>query len=255
MAVVVAYDIYRECAEGRLEGLADCKLAKTVSFHRFREKLAKQMLKYDPRHRNYPGDEYFRVSTQQRIRDRTPPRSRSRSPANGSGNRTVISSSSSVTSQQIKTADQRLCGDLTKITEHGLSLVKLPKRAHKVCVVCGKNCYHKCKKCGVALHKPPSGEGEKACFYHWHNALFYGLAKSDYKMAGTKRKDYEFPTAEVIAEHANGIKKLREQGPIIAEDGDNAEEDSVSEMEGSVVADSAQVGDVYVRNGQELGII
>ena len=64
MAVVVAYDIYKECCDGLMRA-GEWKIEKPVSFHLFREKLAKQMLRYNPRDRKYVGDERFRTSTQQ----------------------------------------------------------------------------------------------------------------------------------------------------------------------------------------------
>lgn len=157
MAVAVAHDPHLERAQGQLEGAADCKLNEVVSFHRFREKLAKQMLKCDPRDGNWAGDENFRVATQQQMRDRTPSRSCSRSPATRSSNSTVTLAGSA-TGDHLPAGNKRLCDNLTKLTQHGLSLVELPKRAHKVCVVCGRNCCHLSKNCGVGVQKPPSGE-------------------------------------------------------------------------------------------------
>ena len=55
LAVVVAYDMYLEVAEGNLRG--EWKLDEPMSFWRFHEKLAEGMLKYKPSARKYPGDE------------------------------------------------------------------------------------------------------------------------------------------------------------------------------------------------------
>jgi len=63
LAIVTAYDMYLECAESNVN--PDWKVKKPVSFHHFQERLAVQMLTYDPRKREYPGDEKFRISTQQ----------------------------------------------------------------------------------------------------------------------------------------------------------------------------------------------
>jgi len=41
------------------------KVERPASFHRFCEKLARQMLNCDPTQRKHPGDEKFRVSTRQ----------------------------------------------------------------------------------------------------------------------------------------------------------------------------------------------
>jgi hypothetical protein len=63
MAIVVAYDMYKEAAKGTLN--PDWKVEKPVSFFVFREELARSMLQYTPTARNYPGDSFVRVSTQQ----------------------------------------------------------------------------------------------------------------------------------------------------------------------------------------------
>jgi len=62
LAVTTAYDMYLECAEGKLNN--DWKVTP-VSFHRFREKHGLQMMQYDPRHWQHLGDDRFRVCTQQ----------------------------------------------------------------------------------------------------------------------------------------------------------------------------------------------
>ena len=61
LAVVVAYDIYLELASGNVT--SEWKVDKPVSFHRFREKLALQMLSYTPTTMKYPGDEKARAVT------------------------------------------------------------------------------------------------------------------------------------------------------------------------------------------------
>ena len=72
MAVVVAYDMYLECCEGLMRA-GEWKVETPVDFHRFREKLATQMLLYSPQQRKYPGDEYFRSCTQESKRKRKVP--------------------------------------------------------------------------------------------------------------------------------------------------------------------------------------
>ena len=69
MTAVVAYDMYLECSEGKLDEtwkLVDEKgNPNPVDFHVFRETLARQMLGYDPKKCKYMGDEKFRDSTKQ----------------------------------------------------------------------------------------------------------------------------------------------------------------------------------------------
>lgn len=187
-----------------------------MSFHRFREKLARQQLAHDPRNRCHPGDEFFRVSAQQPIGRRPP--SRSRSPARSNGSNTSVATQSTVSSEQLDSVSGRLCGDLSPFIAHGLSTKKMQKRAHRVCAVCGKPARHICAPCkdhkhkdGVPLHKPPTATGEPTCFHQHHNTLFHGLAKDDTGLTGTKLKDHCCPTQDTIAEHGNAIKRLWQQ--------------------------------------------
>jgi hypothetical protein len=67
--VVVAYDIYLELLESKLDDtwkLVDAKgKPNPIDFHVFRETLARQMLAYDQKKCKYMGDEKFRDSTKQ----------------------------------------------------------------------------------------------------------------------------------------------------------------------------------------------
>ena len=61
IAIVVAYDMYLEVCEGKLR--PQWAIKKPVDFHRFREKLALQMLQYSPKADKYPGDDQLRDFT------------------------------------------------------------------------------------------------------------------------------------------------------------------------------------------------
>jgi hypothetical protein len=58
MGLAVAYDMYKECAEGGLD--PDWKVSKPVSYHKFHDSLSRQMLQWDPAHQLYPGDKNMR---------------------------------------------------------------------------------------------------------------------------------------------------------------------------------------------------
>jgi len=47
-----------------------------------------------------------------------------------------------------------------------------------------------------------------ACFYHYHNTSFFGLAKNDHKLLGKRNCDFEFPTQEATLDHRKEIKKI-----------------------------------------------
>ena len=68
LAVVVAYDMYLECAEGDLAPA--WKMEKPMDFWSFREKKSEQMLQYKPTRRKYPGDGNMRAGTQQSQKER-----------------------------------------------------------------------------------------------------------------------------------------------------------------------------------------
>ena len=185
MAVVVAYDIYLECCDGLMRA-GEWRTENPVSFYRFREKLSMQMLQYTPDHRKYPGDERFRTSTQQH-------KSRRAISWDVSSGTYVSESGFPVKKSDVLQAHgNRLCGDLTELLKHLKSVRTNPNRNSKVCVACGKDCYHCCFECvgpdgkkGVAMHVRPCSkkgkDGEIPCFYHYHDTNSFGLARNDWK--------------------------------------------------------------------------
>ena len=62
LAVLVAWDMYREITEGTLD--PDWADSHPMNYYAFRDVLSKQMLEYAPASRKFPGDELMRVSTQ-----------------------------------------------------------------------------------------------------------------------------------------------------------------------------------------------
>ena len=212
MAVVIAYDIYKECSMGLMRA-GEWKVEKPVDFHRFREKLAVQMLQYSPQNRKYVGDEKFRVSTAQHKARRTC----TTTTQDGLSNSRSSSSATSVTSESIKEASgRRLCGDLCPLIEHVSSVKKIPNRNKKVCVVCGKDCYHVCMLCvgedgknGVAMHSVGQKTGGIPCILQYHNTGYFGLAKADYRMNGNgKKRDWSQPTEDDQQQHYKKIRRV-----------------------------------------------
>lgn len=126
-----------------------------------------------------------------------------------------MATSSSVTTEQLQSADTRLCGDPSKFIERGKGMLKIKKRAPGVCAVCGKPSCRICTLCkdpkhkdGVPPQKPPTSSDKPTCFCQCHNTLFCGLAKRNTALAGTKRKDCACPTDQAIADHRDTIKRL-----------------------------------------------
>lgn len=221
MAVVVAYDIYLECCDGLMRA-GKWKQKKPVDFYRFREKLALQMLTYTPEDRKYLGDEKFRASTTQH---------KARRPvwSQHSSSRSTSSDSTLSHEEAIKkSTGKRLCGDLRPLIDHLSTVTTLPNRNAKVCVVCGKLCYHCCMKCvgpdgkvGVAMHASHSlsnkGDGDDAsgpdvaCFFHHHNTQYFGLTRNDYKIAGINKVDWKRPSPTQVQEHSRKVRRVLEQ--------------------------------------------
>jgi len=214
LALVVAYDIYKECCEGKMQE-GKWRIKKLVSFYRFREKLACQMMEYSPTNRKYPGDEKFRVSTQQHKARRALQTSLS-----SSSNGTMTSNAGNLSKQDFDNNQKRLCGDLTPLYPHIEHCVPIPNKGHKVCVVCGEMAYHVCMECvgpdgnkGVALHvkaggKHTANKTSTPCFFHYHNTSFFGLAKNDHCLIGKRKRDYSFPTEEEMIEHRKITKNI-----------------------------------------------
>jgi len=218
LAITVAYDIYKEVASGVLDD--QCK-ADVCSFYDFRQKLALQMLHYDPRELKYPGDERMRVCTKQCKAKRAIALSNASVVSSHLSLAGVRTTSNGLSREDFEAQKSRLCGDITPLYDHVKHVQPIANRSSKKCVVCGQDCYFVCMKCkgpdgkyGVAMHKNDSKTGSAnntgvSCFYHHHNKTFFGLAKNDYKLVGSKRKrDYHFPTETEMAKHRKEVNKL-----------------------------------------------
>jgi len=65
--------------------------------------------------------------------------------------------------------------------------------------------------CGEAMHRFPSKPSKKGgaismpCFCHHHNTSFFGPSKRDAPVAGTRIKDWLFPSAQQIVNHRNDV--------------------------------------------------
>jgi hypothetical protein len=220
LAVVVAYDMYLECCEGKLN--AEWKIEKPLNFWSFRENLSEQMLAYKPTHRRYPGDQNMMsthrgttTTSSSSIRGRGRP-SRSQSPASD------VTPIGRVTKEQLTLQSKRrattgqpphsrLCGDLTHIQQHINSAVTALKRP-KVCAVCGEPAYSKCGLCDVTLHhfsKRGANAGAE-CYLLYHSDAFFGLAKQDATLVKKRKQDWVFPTNAAKRGNATYIRRLGE---------------------------------------------
>ena len=65
LTIVIAYDMYLEVAEGKLD--SDLRSVYPVDFWTFQNMLSVQILEYNPKNQHYLGDNAMQVCTKQRI--------------------------------------------------------------------------------------------------------------------------------------------------------------------------------------------
>jgi hypothetical protein len=221
MGLAVAYDMYKECAEGGLD--PEWKVDKLVSYHKFHDSLSRQMLQWDPAHQLYPGDNNMRkvkqLNKSQRVRKK-----RRAFELNGYEDSVSIDEYK----KSKKGPNPRLCGNLSAFRCHANGIVKQGtggrgKGALK-CVVCNTRTYTSCGLClspqandNDGRHPPlcffPSkGPGVgNSCFLDYHNDVFFGLAKKDCNSVVTKREaEWVAPNGAKRDEHAKYMAEFME---------------------------------------------
>ena len=213
-AIVSAYDIYLECCEGKID--PQWVIKKPVGFHRFREKLAIQMLNYIPAQLKYNGDSKCRAATQL-------PKKRRR-------NQTTSTSTSSVSTELVQQESERICGDLAQLHGHIASVWSLGKSG-RLCAFCGKKCHQQCGRCDVPLHYHSTPDGmDVPCFFIYHDIGSCGLAKGDCKAVGTPKKSWKLSSRTEINSNRKALKTMLSSNnnpstPADSNDGNNDNED------------------------------
>jgi hypothetical protein len=208
MAVVVAYDIYIELAEGKVD--LDWKVDKPLDFYTFRETLARQMLSYTPKDVKYLGDELFRLVTQSTKAKRAPSPPLPALIAEGAITTTAAGINGTVL--VTKKAKKRLCGFVGNLAEHYDSCNTMEEKGKKLtCVFCGKPTYQFCGLCGSAMHKYPQDDGQSSCFFHWHDTGCFGLARDDWKITNKRMKEWKYPTMAEMKANEQQMMQLSKQ--------------------------------------------
>lgn len=211
LAIVVAYDVYKECCEGTLD---PSWKAVPVDFHIFRERLAKQMLTYCPSNLKYKGDETFRVSTQIPKARRRKRSSAGVSSASSSTHPSVCSTyitSSGINREILDDAKGRVCGFLDDLLEHERACIRIPGRKHLMCQCCGKQAYFRCMLCPgqPPIHMSIPDGRTNSCFVHYHNAASLGVWRGDWKLKQqSKRRDWVYPTESSLRESSRQMERL-----------------------------------------------
>lgn len=195
LAIVMAYDIYLECCEGKLD--PTWKVNNPVNFHRFRKKLGLQQLLYNPADKKYPGDEKLRAFTM------IPKKRR----------HALLSLPPSTCSPSIQSmvndemAKGRLCGDLAQLNRHVGSVWLLGKNKRK-CVICSERCHQVCGLCDAALHYHSKEEGVLVpCFFLYHETGFVGLGKRVWASLGSPKTDWKMADDGTISNNRKSIKR------------------------------------------------
>jgi hypothetical protein len=228
LAIVVAYDMYKECTEGEIcsEWKIDAK--KVMDFHTFRDRLSTQGLEYSPISGRYPGDKAMRVYTKLSLKDRQKifqetalPKRKAGRPSNATiRSLTSNSNDSIVTPEQFKLGKRnriksRLCGDLGHLSDHLASFSEPAAKIKygKQCEWCGEVAFTKCLVCGAALHfYPTTGKNKgKGCAIHYHNEMCFGLGFKDHQVLHKKAKpSWVEPTQHATNKNRQHIIALKE---------------------------------------------
>ena len=243
MVGVIAYDMYLECCEGKLNSL--WKVEKPLSFWQFRDKLGQQMLSYNPKFGYYPGDERMRTfmsmnktARRKKKSDNTKRNSistaRKRSRTTRSTSTAVDTSDEEyedseeealpttmedrVTKEQFqamkKRNHSRLCGNITCLQSHINHLKKI--KCAKQCEVCGIDTYTVCTLCpgnpGVHFFPTKGIAKGKQCYLEFHSDEFFGLAKSDSTLFHGKRlKDWKPPSIRAKKSNYKYIESIKKE--------------------------------------------
>ena len=230
LAIVVAYDMYKECVSEQLaltafEIVPEDKL-EVLSFHDFRDKLSDQGLKYKPSNRNYPGDSAMRAVTRMSAKQRKKSKGKqnggaaARKPGRPKKTNEAGKCDETlhvVTPAQVKLAKRytvtktRMCGDLNTVAHHIQEREQM-KHDH-VCAFCGEPAYTRCTVCPEkpALHFYPARgpNAGKSCFLDYHNDCYFGLARQDCsELLGKRKSEWTPPSAKQVKDNARRIKTI-----------------------------------------------
>ena len=131
MVIVLAYGLYEECCEGKIELEWKIDDNKKLDYFQFRSRLSMQMLTYTPKKMLYPGDDKMRAVTS--------------IPREKRGGKRLGQVSIAQVKKAKRWGTSRLCGNVDKLCKHVDSIIPVSKS--RVCAWCGEPTYTLCGKC------------------------------------------------------------------------------------------------------------
>ena len=207
LAMVQAYFMYLECAEGNLD--PSWKLEDPVGFKEFRFRAGTQMCQYKTSNCDYAGDQLMRGATV-RVKRRRGRRAKYDEVEAPEGRVTLEGYMSEKYPQSRSTSSRFTNEDLSLFKEHVAS-IECIKWKH-VCVVCGKDCHFKCGKCDKHMcFKKGSKLNTMSCIIDHHNDCFFGLGRDDFELVGQCKGKWKYPNKRQLKNNADWICKLRER--------------------------------------------
>ena len=221
IAVVAAYDMYLECAEGELDPEWYVHPKERMSFKKFRKELSKQMLMYNPKDESLLGDGNFRVVTQLPKARRGRNTGKRKAPPPQYADDGVSIQNLKIAKNHCKT---RLCGNLDLLQLH----VDSVEQGHntKPCEACGIGTRWRCGMCKmhICLYTKSDASEEKdgkpkrkwtgTCLMKLHNDSFFGLTRGDHEdlekkgRGSTKKVAWQPPSDTRIRRNTKHIKTL-----------------------------------------------
>ena len=174
----MAYEIYKDCAEGRVD--PEWKIPNPVGGPAFRSRLSKQMLEYDPRNLNYPGDAMLRSVNRYNKKRR------------GLVSTTTNNNAVCEDGQQrvgfsdyLNEIKPRRRGDVSRFGLHSSDILKKHLASMKQvgaakCEVCNKTTFWRCELCDARMClKSGNSASTLSCVLDFHSEDHLGLTQND----------------------------------------------------------------------------
>ena len=209
IAMSMAHQIYKHCAEGRLE--PEWKVDQPMNGPEWRTKLSLQMCEYQASELEYPGDLSLRNATQTKKRDRGKRKRRGDALERCSDDVFRVSYGQYVDAKKPRRQKTRLCSDdLDLLKEHLRSFTHGTKG---VCQICGKADQEwRCGICNKTVcYKDARGKSNMvSCSMDYHNDDYFGLALGDrLELFGEQKTKFKGAKKVEIKRNKEHMKAIR----------------------------------------------